>query len=849
MKKYSSLKQGLTTQEVEAKLRQEGYNELPGSKARNLGKLIWDVISEPMFILLVSCAVIYFFLGELQEAIVLTASVVIVMSIELFQERKTEKALEALKNLSSPRALVIRNGEQIRIPGREVVTDDLIILAEGDRIPADAYILENNLLSVDESLLTGESVPVRKQIWDKQERPSTPGGDDLPFVYSGTLVVSGRGIAQVFATGERTELGKIGKSLKNITEEETRLSQETGRLVKYFALFALLICAVVAIVFYITRKDLINALLTGITLAMSVLPEEFPVVLTVFMALGAWRMSRKNVLVRRLQAIESLGSATVLCTDKTGTITYNKMTLQKIVSNNENIALNRATTISEAIRNTLVYSVLGSMREPFDPMEKAIHKALLEIDSIFYSELQKYQEIREYPLTDELRAMAKVWKIPGNSNYTIALKGSPEAVIKLCKINAEEIKAIMNQVADLAEEGLRVLAIASCEFSQDDLPEKLTDLSFHYSGLIGLADPIRETVPEAIKTCYQAGIRVIMITGDYIGTAKAIGKQIGLKNVDNVIVGSELDQISDKELAERCKQVSIFARVVPHQKLRIVQALKANGEIVAMTGDGVNDAPALKAANIGISMGLRGTDVAREASAIVLTDDDFSSIVSAVRMGRRIYDNLRKSFTYVYSLHLPIAGMAMIPAAFADYPIIYFPVHIAFLELIIDPACSIVFEMEKEEENIMERPPRCVDESLFGTKRLIIGTLQGLGVLILLVLMYFWGINNGMGDNHLRAHIFTTLVFSNLMLITTNRSWQKNLFQILRTPNKGMTFLFLGVFAIVLLMIKVPSVTNIFHLESMTFMELLTCLVLGNLSVAWFEIYKLIVNKKQIRNK
>ena len=844
MKEYSNLKQGLTTQEVEDKLRQEGYNELPGSKARNLGKLILDVISEPMFILLVSCAVIYFFLGDLQEAIVLTASVVIVISIELFQEHKTEKALEALKNLSSPRALVIRNGEQIRIPGREVVTDDLIILAEGDRIPADAYILENNLLSIDESLLTGESVPVGKRVWNHQERPSTPGGDDLPFVYSGTLVVRGRGIAQVFATGERTELGKIGKSLKNITEEETRLSKETGRLVKYFAIFALLICAFVVIVFYITRKHLINAMLTGITLAMSVLPEEFPVVLTVFMALGAWRMSRKNVLVRRLQAIESLGSATVLCTDKTGTITYNKMTLQRIVSNNENIALNSVATLSEPIRKTLIYSVLGSMREPFDPMEKAIHNALIDSDSSSYTELQKYQEIKEYPLTDELRAMAKAWKIPGSPNNTIALKGSPEAVLTLCKINAEEIKAIMNQVSDLAEEGLRVLAIASCEVTKDALPEKLTDLSFHYSGLIGLADPIRETVPEAVKICYKAGIRIIMITGDYIGTAKAIGKQIGLKNVDNVISGSELDQISDKELAERCKQVSIFARVVPHQKLRIVQALKANGEIVAMTGDGVNDAPALKAANIGISMGLRGTDVAREASAIVLTDDDFSSIVSAVRMGRRIYDNLRKSFTYVFSLHIPIAGMAMIPAAFANYPIIYFPVHIAFLELIIDPACSIVFEMEKEEENIMERPPRSVDESLFGTKRLIIGSLQGLGVLILLVLMYFWGINNGMGDNHLRAHIFTTLVFSNLMLITTNRSWQKNLFQILRTPNKGMTFLFLGVFAIVLLMIKVPSVTNIFHLESMTFMELFTCLVLGNLSVAWFEIYKLIVNKK-----
>lgn len=849
MKEYSNLKQGLTTQEVEDKLKREGYNELPSSNARSIFKLMWDVISEPMFILLVSCAVIYFFLGDLQEALVLTASVVIVMSIELFQERKTEKALEALKNLSSPRALVIRNSEQIRIPGREVVTDDLIILAEGDRIPADAYILENNSLSVDESLLTGESVPVRKRIWNKEERPINPGGDDLPFVYSGTLVVSGRGIAQVFATGEKTELGKIGKSLEAITEEETRLSKETGKLVKYFAAFALLICVVVVIVFYITRKHLVNALLTGITLAMSVLPEEFPVVLTVFMALGAWRMSRKNVLVRRLQAIESLGSATVLCTDKTGTITYNKMTLQKIVSSDENIDLKSADKISNSIYTILYHSVLSSMREPFDPMEKAIHSALNEIEPSNYQELQNYQEIKEYPLTDELRAMAKVWKLPDKTDYLVSLKGSPEAVIKLCALNSEEIELILNQVSDLAEEGLRVLGVAYCEVVPNVLPEKMTDLLFHYLGLIGLADPIRETVPEAVKMCYKAGIRIIMITGDYIGTAKAIGKQIGLKNVDNIIVGSELDQMTDLELAEKCKQVSIFARVVPHQKLRIVQALKANKEIVAMTGDGVNDAPALKAANIGISMGLRGTDVAREASAIVLTDDDFSSIVSAVRMGRRIYDNLRKSFTYVFSLHIPIAGMAMIPAAFSNYPIIYFPVHIAFLELIIDPACSIVFEMEKEEDDIMERPPRSIDEKLFGTRRLIIGALQGISVLILLVLIYFWGIKSGMGDNHLRAHIFTTLVFSNLMLITTNRSWKKNLFQIIRTPNKGMTYLFLGVFTIVLLMTQAPYITNIFHLESMSLLELLTCLVLGNISVAWFEIYKLIVNKKAKKQK
>lgn len=840
MIEYLDFRQGLGEEEARLRLQKDGFNELPSAGARSIWKLIWGVLSEPMFILLVSCAVLYLILGDLQEALVLAASVVIVMVIELVQERKTERALEALKNLSSPRALVIRDGARIRIPGREVVVDDLILLAEGDRVPADAFILENNLLNIDESLLTGESVSVRKRLWDKKENPPAAGGDDLPAVYSGTLVVSGTGIAQVYATGSNTELGKIGKSLQSVREEETRLSRDTAKLVKSFALVALAICLVVIVVYYLSRGKLVDSILTGLTLAMSVLPEEFPVVLTVFFALGAWRMSKKNVLTRRTQAIENLGSATVLCTDKTGTLTYNRMTVQKVWSpdGESDLAGNSASPLLARNLETLRHCVLGSMADPFDPMEKAIHSALEKTDQNLYAEASKLSLVKEYPLSDQLRAMTNVWKNSSDPQLTVSVKGSPEAVIGLCKLDFSTSDAMMDQVARMADDGLRVLAVASAEAAPDALPQEQTGFAFRFLGLVGLADPIRETVPLAVQECYRAGIRVIMITGDYVGTARAIGKQIGLRHLENVISGAELTGMSDEVLRDRARNVSIFARVVPEQKLRIVQALKANNEVVAMTGDGVNDAPALKAANIGISMGQRGTDVAREASAIVLTNDDFSSIVSAVRMGRRIYDNLRKSFVYVFSLHVPIAGMSLIPAMLADHPLVFFPVHIAFLELIIDPACSIVFEMEEEDADIMKRPPRSPEEPMFGKKMLGIGLAQGFGVLAVLALLYFLGFSRGLPPEHLRSWVFTTLVFSNIILISTNRSWSKNLAQIFRTPNKAMTFLVLGVVALVVLMNRVPAVTNIFHLHPLNWLELLLCLGVGTASVLWFEIYK-----------
>lgn len=846
MGELNSKYRGLSQAEAEAKLKKDGYNELPTSKRRSLFKIIWGVLSEPMFILLVSCAVLYLILGNMEDALVLVGSVILVMAIDIVQEHKTDNALEALKNLSSPRALVIRDGEQKRIPGREVVVGDLIILAEGDRVPADAFIIENEQLNVDESLLTGESVPVRKRVWDGKESAPQPGGEDLPCVYSGTLVVSGRCIAQVYATGAKTELGKIGKSLEGLQEEKTKLSRDTTKLVKNFALLGLIICAIVVIAFYFTRKDLIQAFLSGITLAMSVLPEEFPVILTVFLALGALRLSRKNVLARRAQAIENLGATTVLCTDKTGTLTYNRMSLQKIWGKESphSISLKDVEKDNKRDKDLLFYSVLACMKDPFDPMERAIHNALNDFDPSLYRNYEELQLVKEYLLTDTCRAMTNVWKERDSDSFIVAMKGSPETVMDLCKLDLMSRESEMQKVSQMAEEGLRVLGVGIASINQSDLPEEQWGFDFQYLGLIGLADPIRENVPAAVKECYRAGIRIIMITGDYVGTAKAIGRQIGLKNIENVITGSELEAMDDETLKEKVKNVAIFARVVPAHKLRIVQALKANNEVVAMTGDGVNDAPALKAANIGIAMGQRGTDVAREASAIVITDDDFSSIVSGVRMGRRIYDNLRKSFTYVFSLHVPISGMSIIPALFTEFPLIFYPVHIALLELIIDPACSIVFEMEKEEEDIMDRPPRDPNAPLFGKKMVILGMLQGLAVLVVLALIYFWNLNNGVMPAKNRAMVFTTMVFSNLMLITTNRSWEKNLIQILKTPNPAMLYLFLGVFAVVILATNIPAVINIFHISKLNFIEFVVCLLAGNISVLWFEIYKAINGKK-----
>ncbi len=836
---------GLSESEAVNKLKTIGYNELPSSKPKTIFHTMYNVVREPMFLMLVACGALYLIAGEMQDALMLLGFVFVMMGITIYQERKTERALDALRDLSSPRALVVRDGVQHRIPGREVVEGDLIVLSEGDRVPADSAIVQTNGISTDESLLTGESVPVRKQVWNNESLILQPGGDDLPYVYSGTLVVQGQGMARVYATGIRTELGKIGKALQEVKEEETRLNKEVRSLVKHIAIFGMCLCLVAVIIFGITRGDWLKAVLNGLTLAMALLPEEFPVVLTIFMALGAWRMSKKNVLTRRVPAIETLGSATVLCTDKTGTLTQNRMTVQQLYNGKTVLEINKDTILPEDFIDLVYISAKASLPNPFDPMEKAFH-VIYDDKLKNYEHLHKKQILeKEYPLSRDILGMANAWRYDDGCKY-VASKGSPEAIMKLCCMSDEEKAVIDKQITVMAAEGLRILGVASITH-QGEWLESLREYKFNFLGLVGLSDPPRETVPAAVKECYRAGIRVIMITGDYPGTAVAIARQIGLKNTEEIITGTELSAMSEEELAQRIDKVTIFARVVPEQKLLIVKSLKARGEIVAMTGDGVNDAPALKSANIGIAMGERGTDVARESASLVLVDDDFSSIVSAVRMGRRIYDNLKKASAYIFSIHVPIAGMSLIPLIYSDLPLILFPIHVVFLELIIDPACSVVFEMEPEEKRVMDKPPRNLKTPIFSLQLIGVSILQGLSVLLIIGLVYWYGVSRDISDEQVRALVFCTLVFSNIGLIISNRSWTESIFNILRKPNPAMVWLVVGVVALTFAITSVPYLNQLFKFAPLHKHDVLICLGMGLLSIAWFELLKIFRSRRTAR--
>lgn len=831
---------GLSEAEAARRLRQEGYNELPSTRRRSIFAIAFEVVREPMFLLLVACGIIYLVLGDMEEALMLLGFVFVVMGITLYQERKTERALEALRDLSSPRALVIRDGVERRIAGREVVRGDILVIKEGDRIPADAGLLACLNLFVDESLLTGESAPVRKSSAAGAEEISPPGGDDLPFIYSSTLAVQGQGIAQALATGIHTEIGKIGKSLQTIEQEETLLQKETRRLVRNLAILGLSLCALVIVVYGITRGNWLNGFLAGIALAMATLPEEFPVVLTIFLALGAWRISQKHVLTRRVPAVETLGSATVLCVDKTGTLTMNRMSVSKMFTEGEFYDVRSAdrSLLPETFHKLMEFSILASQIDPFDPMEKAIkqlgERYLAETEHLH----RDWTLVHEYPLSRQLLSLSRIWKSPDGADYIIAAKGSPEAIADLCHFDKDQTEELSRHIGSMADEGLRVLGVAKALFGKPDLPGEQHDFMFEFLGLIGLSDPVRSTVPDAIRECYTAGIRVVMITGDYPGTALNIARQIGLTPTDKVITGIELDNMSDSELKQQIREVNIFARVVPEQKLRLVNALKANGEIVAMTGDGVNDAPALKAAHIGIAMGGRGTDVARESAALVLLDDDFSSIVQAVKLGRRIFDNINKAIAYIFAIHVPIAGMSLIPVLF-KWPLVLMPVHIVFLELIIDPACSIVFESEPEEADVMTRPPRNPKEPLFSKRNLTISLMQGAIVLFILLVVFCFSLYRGHGEKEARALTFTTLTIANLCLILTNLSWSRTILATLRSPNKALWFVLTGTIIFLGLVLYIPFLRSLFSFDVLHSIDLWICLAAGIVSILWFEGLKL----------
>jgi Ca2+-transporting ATPase len=830
---------GLSQREAAERQARDGFNELPSQGRRRALEIFLGVLREPMFLLLIAGGVLYLLAGDVQDAAMLLGFVCVIIGITFYQERKTERALEALKDLSSPRAYVIRDGEKTRIAGREVVCGDVVLLSEGDRVPADCVLVHALNFSVDESLLTGESVPVRKaESEDAAAAMGKPGGDDLPFVFSGTLVVSGQAAGVVKAIGTGTELGKIGKALQSLAEERTPLQIQTGNVVRIFAYSGGLLCVLVVVVYWLTRGSLLEGFLVGLSLAMAVLPEEFPVVLTIFLALGAWRISKYRVLTRRVPAVETLGSATVLCVDKTGTLTLNKMTVTDIVTGGRTFTVGTPdAALPEAFHEVVEYSILASPADPFDPMEKAMkelgERTLAHTEHVHAS----WTLQREYPLSKDLLAMSRVWVSSDGNEWVIAAKGAPEAIADLCHLDPAQKKCLEGSIDGLSSKGRRVIGVARARYRKAELPEQQHDFLFELVGLLGLEDPVRPNVRESIAECYAAGIRTIMITGDYPGTAMSIARQIGLGNPDRHMTGAELEALSDEQLAVQIKGLNIFARMVPEQKLRIVKALKMNGEVVAMTGDGVNDAPALKAAHIGVAMGGRGTDVAREAASLVLLDDDFNSIVAAVRMGRRIYDNLKKAMMFILSVHIPIAGLSLIPVLL-KWPLILSPVHIAFLQLIIDPACTLIFEADKEECDVMKRKPRSMHAKLFSGRTLLNCFFQG-GLTLAVTLAVYMFVRHDHSDESARALAFLTLVVCNLGMIMSNRSLTRTGLSMLRVKNAAFKWVVTGTVAVMSLILTVPFLEKLFRFGAVSWADLSLALAGALVTVALMELVKL----------
>jgi Ca2+-transporting ATPase len=798
---------GLTTAEARDILRRDGPNVLPQEHARGPVRIAVDAVREPMLQLLLAAGGLYLLIGDLAEALILLGFAVLNVIMVVVQESRTEHALAALKDLTSPQALVIRDGERRRIPGAEVVAGDTIVLVEGDRVPADARLFEVTALEADESLLTGESVPVRKAV--AETAAARPGGDDSPCVWSGTLVVRGTGLARVTATGARTEIGRIGTSLGAVESAPTPLQIQTRRLVQAFAALGIGSSVVLAVVYGWLHSAWVEGILAGITLAMATLPEEFPLVLTVFLVLGAWRMSQSKVLTRRSAAVEALGAATVLCTDKTGTLTQNRMRVATLVADGHTLSVADASReLPEEVHRLVEYAILASRPDPFDPMERAFaalgQRFLRETEHIHTD----WALLHGYPLQPDLLAMSQAWQAKDRSGYVVAAKGAPEAIADLCHLPEDRVAAIRRDVAALAAEGLRVLAVAEAAWPGPDWPDNQHDFDFRFVGLLGLEDPLRPEVPEAVAACVAGGIRVVMITGDHPATAIAIARQAGI-DAGSVLTGEDLATLDDASFRQRLAHTNVFARIMPEQKLRLVQGFSAAGEVVAMTGDGVNDAPSLKAAHIGVAMGGRGTDVAREAASLVLLDDNFASLVTAVRLGRRIDDNLRKAFGYILAVHVPIAGMSLIPVLFG-WPLVLGPIHVVFLELIIDPVSSIVFEAEREEPGIMARPPRRPDAPLFDLGLLAGGLLQGAVVMVAALGMFALGIHDDHGEAVSRCMAFVTLVLGNLGLVLTNRSMSGGLWQALTRPNRALGLVVAVTLVALVLSLSVPWLRHLF---------------------------------------
>ncbi len=814
---------GLSSQEASRLLREFGPNTVETEVSQSKVAVALAVLREPMLLLLLGAGLLSFLLADLTDAILLMFTVVIVLGISIYQQQRTNSALASLRQLTAPLAHVIRDGIEVRISSREVVPGDLIILSEGDRVVADAELVTATSLEFDESLLTGESIPVTKSAND--------------IIYTGSLAVRGHGRARVIATGSSTELGKIGKSIESIPYSRTHLQQSIDTIIKTIGLVAVVTVIAIVIIYGLTRGNWLEGGIAAIAAAMALIPEEFPVILTLFMALGAWRMARVRVIARQAPAIEALGSVTVLCVDKTGTLTRNEMTVSEVQVDHHLILAQEAIELKEA-HELLRIASLAAPKRPFDPMDKAF-RALVDVETA----TEGLVSVAEFPIIKERLAYIHVWQ-DGNS-LLVAAKGAPEHIAHLSGIEGSVLEETNQRVKGAGERGLRVLAIALAKVDGVSVEGlELERIDFQFLGLAFLKDPIRDGVPASVRECLSAGIRTIMITGDHPTTARSIAEEIGLERPENVLTGVDIASLTDQELSERVDSCQVFARVTPSDKLGLIRALQSNGEVVAMTGDGINDAPALRAADIGIAMGERGTDVAREAAHLIITDDDFTSIVAGIRRGRAIYANIQKAMTYVIAIHIPIFGMAIAPILVADWPLILVPALIAFHEVIIDPASSIAFEVESPDPKIMNQAPRKPRSGIFNRSEIFLALLQGLSIFALVFSIFLINIASGASEEKVRSLTFAALVIANVVLILINRSRTLTLWEaLIKRRNAAIPWLAGGAMTLLLLLLNIPILRDAFDLTALNWREYLLLLALSYLSVSWLDLHKIITRR------
>ena len=824
---------GLNDSEVLASREQHGSNIQQKAARQQWWLLLMHILKEPMLILLIAISVIYFITGQNSEAFFMLAAIIIVSGISFYQDNRSRKALEALEALTEPLSLVLRNGKPIEIPTKDIVVNDLVIVTEGQTINADGTIVHSNDFSVNESSLTGEAYSVFKSA-DTEDKK----------IYSGTLVASGLAVFKVDKIGTTTEVGKLGSSIINIQEEATPLQLQIEKFVKSMALVGIIFFLVIWGVNYYESRSWLGSLLKGLTLAMSILPEEIPVAFTTFMALGSWRLMRKGVIVKKTRTVETLGGATVICTDKTGTLTENVMQLQGVYAHSTGKLYEGRNWKDEAVKEVITTAMWASEPVPFDPMEKTLHEVYEQTTAT--DKRREFSMVHEYPLGGRPPMMTHVFE-DRFGNRIIAAKGAPEAILKLCSLSAEEITSLQKILEDLAMKGYRILGIAQANFTGNEFPGTQQEFAFDFIGLIVFYDPPKPNIKQVLEQFYQAGIDVKIMTGDNPVTAKAIANQAGLKNAMVALDGDAFMQLGEKEQIQRIHGTSLFTRMFPEAKLVAVKALKKDNQVVAMVGDGVNDGPALKASNIGIAMGKKGTEIAKTAADLVLIDDDLSRMVEAIAAGRRIYTNIKKAVQYIVSIHIPIILTVALPLFLGwIFPAIFTPVHVIFLELVMGPTCSIAYENEPMEKNTMQQPPRLLSTTFLSWKEMSMSILQGLMISAGVLFMYQYSVSIGGNEEHTRAMVFSTLIFCNIFLSLVNRSFYYSFIESFSNKNNLLIGIIILTLIILMAMLYVPVISAFFKLAALSFNDVSICLLAAAVSVLWFEVWKLIKRKRAV---